>query len=198
MYQPNALPAGYDASVRTLPRILLNLATLASLLLAVAAAGLWARSYHSFDEYRTLNAETRRLVMVVSTRGGLQVAGIEDVWNHDGRSGLPWEVGWSSRPLTPQGVDRQLMEGHAPTRDVRRFGFRLLRGGTFYGSRFWSLRIPYWFLTLLSLPLPAWRIVHWRRHRRHRTKGHCPACGYDLRATPDRCPECGRPATPTP
>ena len=47
------------------------------------------------------------------------------------------------------------------------------------------------------LQLPAWLLVGlwlWRRQekaKRRRDTRLCRRCGYDLRATPGRCPECG-------
>jgi hypothetical protein len=57
--------------------------------------------------------------------------------------------------------------------------------------------IPLWPLATLSALLPATAgIRFWRRRsdlRRRKAHGLCPCCGYDLRATQARCPECGTP-----
>ena len=50
---------------------------------------------------------------------------------------------------------------------------------------------PHWFLVLVLLIAPL-RLSFVRLKGRSRFRaGRCVACGYDLRASPDRCPECG-------
>jgi hypothetical protein len=60
-----------------------------------------------------------------------------------------------------------------------------------------SVWIPHAYLVLASALLPSWWMWRRVRSRRHHRAGRCVACGYDLRATPDCCPECGAaPAEP--
>ena len=62
-------------------------------------------------------------------------------------------------------------------------------GVDLFGSRY--AVVPHWFIVMVSVSLPTcWAIQRYRAKRSARA-GLCPACGYDLRATPDRCPECG-------
>jgi hypothetical protein len=75
------------------------------------------------------------------------------------------------------------------TLDVREPGHRGLGFG---------FNIAYWLLLLLCSVPPGLRVVSTLIRRRPPAVGCCPACGYDLRATPERCPECGRTASVLP
>ena len=68
-------------------------------------------------------------------------------------------------------------------------GFKWYRGPTHVG-----VCIPYWSIALPVALVPAAWVAGWSRRRRRARTGLCAVCGYDLRASPDRCPECGTPA----
>ena len=70
----------------------------------------------------------------------------------------------------------------------RLLGFQFAHFNLGTNPGLWRVAVPHWFLFLATSVLPAM----WIRNRLRRpSPGICTRCGYDLRATPDRCPECG-------
>lgn len=81
--------------------------------------------------------------------------------------------------------------GFAHGRVVYPFSFGRHSGGPPPDGVCRFIQFPHWALACLTgiLPLRAgWRAF---RTRRVSARGRCRNCGYDLRATPERCPECG-------
>jgi hypothetical protein len=78
---------------------------------------------------------------------------------------------------------------------TRVWGFAIGSGTNQAGATI-VFAVPLWFLTMLSaIPLGSFYLIR-RRLRRISRLGLCPNCGYDLRATPERCPECGTQVQP--
>jgi len=177
-------------------RRLLNLLTLLSLLLLVATAVLWVRSYRIFDQYCQLDDATGRENEVVLLYGGVHVARVENMATLARQANLVLEAGWTATPLPSSGrapsFDWQVFYNRNVVVRLEFLGFRWLTGSLGTTNVMWSIRIPLWLPASVFALLPAlWLSKRLRRRR----PGRCPRCGYDLRATPDRCPECGSAAS---
>jgi hypothetical protein len=85
--------------------------------------------------------------------------------------------------------------GRTVDRYVTFLGFQYA-SGTIGAERYRALAVPEWTIIAL-LALAASPVLYAARSRSHiarrRHAGLCEGCGYDLRASPDRCPECGAP-----
>jgi hypothetical protein len=186
---------------------LVNLATVLSLLLCGAVGVLWGRSYSVADEvgvrktFGRIDNSERRFVNVRSAGGGLLV-----YWGRRADYGSPnteafaRSVGWGEGWRISHASSRTAEDIEYPyfTGDRGRFGFAA--DSYQYGTNqpdvknYWVAAggvAPHPAVALLFAAVPVVRLLLRLPRRRRRRTSHCPSCGYDLRATPGRCPECG-------
>jgi hypothetical protein len=161
-------------------RRLLNLMNALSLLLCVAACVLWARSYWRDD------------IVGISLERGTRAA-----FSHGGALGVDWWITGGvnnfalndpfyhviRRSPTRDDIPRSALPRMAELRtpNMRPSAPPLMR----------RITVPFWMVVAGTAVLPIRSAVRRRRSIRRSVLGICQSCGYDLRASPGRCPECG-------
>jgi hypothetical protein len=167
---------------------LFTLLSAVSLLLCVATVGLWVRSYwveDSLDRYRAISDHVVARWLVRNEPGSCELTcGITtndqvSVASYYPTLGLAWDA-FAARHRDPR---------------VTTFGFRFEHLNSQFGA--FSIRqtivaVPHWVPALVFAATPCmWLLRERRRRAALRAVGCCKNCGYDLRATPEHCPECG-------
>ena len=167
-----------------------------SLTLAVAATAMWVHSHDAGHEHRGIS----------------EVAGYSAYHFMGSRSGqlvVKVTPNYPAAPPDEAGSEdwRWCREYEQPGRlfsDGRRsyaiYGLGIQSGDDFlydyFGAsvpcRGYALTVPYGVMVLVFAVLPGRSLIRHVRGRYRRAKSLCVGCGYDLRASSDRCPECGR------
>lgn len=190
-------------------RCLFNIAAVLSLLLCVAVCVLWVRSVGGGDVFG-VSIGPVTVVTLVSERGALYLKSLTEtetpfsgLWEGDRRPGdshpfwevanvsnKVWQVRWTQFPY------EKGWSAHWSQFGAQQFAFKykvfLPQTTVTIAGRKAVVAVPHWLLAAVAIAFPsAIAIVRLRLAHRRMRGGLFPTCGYDLRATPDRCPECG-------
>ena len=165
-----------------------------SLVVLVGVCGLWVRS-HAVRDYAftwlpwPADGGGKRFVKTDFDSGGGQLEVAWRVWTAAERRELIQQNNLGDETVYHRTFPDPLRSYRQsyPRTTWNTLGFKSYSGATHS-----SFGFPYWAAALVAvIPSAVWLDRRARRRRLGRT-GHCPACGYDLRASPGQCPECGR------
>jgi len=207
--------------MKRLRRWIINCVTAASVVLCVACAVLWIRSISTCDSAvyvtRTQNhysISTGPHVLVLCRDRNLHLLSGGTYWMDeapDFGAGLGLSlhsVEWQHLIVVRLGIRAVRGLGGNTIEDFSTTPFTLGTANSwnplahqFMGFGYDSVQqnfmaevrvaIPFWVLMLICGILPALQVSFALGRGRRRRLGLCLTCGYDLRASKDRCPECG-------
>jgi hypothetical protein len=181
-------------------RRLATLAAVASLVLCVAALGLWLLTSVGWGRWTAVQGPTTSYIASLS-RGNLsiQIASISP----DSQRPATWRWRWISGTVWDSIGSLRDASSWSRVGLIRTLEFIPYSDGELDRDPMISMSaqalcrsfvLPLWLVALVASLLPArWGMDRARQHVREqrRHQGRCSDCGYDLRSTPDRCPECG-------
>lgn len=162
------------------------LASALSLLLCVATVALWIRGYWTGDSlgWNDVGRKTNR--ELYSAHGRFVYCASDDLYFKN-----PTE----SQTFDPRHNDLWDWVGTFGDHQYCIYRLGIISFAKFSegsaGIRYQIISVPCWAAAMVFLVCPG--CLAWQRLRCNRTavSGACSSCGYDLRATPERCPECG-------
>jgi hypothetical protein len=188
--------------MRHLARHLFTLCSAVSLVLCIAVCVFWARSYRDDVAWDTLfwrRSTPATPLFVTRVRTCVIVdGGVRYTWGRTQsnesktlrlRNSFLRELRRGGYPLQPPPAP-----GTTVVQSFTGLGFQLVltrKQTPHYAYEKGSVTVPFGALAGASAAMPLLWLWTFRRRAARRQSGCCTRCGYDLRASPERCPECG-------